>query len=73
MEFLYILVALIVVSIITFFLIQKLGTLNWEQRQRFIVWTYRVKGTARGANGRFESSKMLENRRKKVNGVRSKF
>lgn len=73
MGFLYMIIFLIVISIVTYIFMQKLDVLNSKQTQSFIVWTFRVKGTARGANGRFESSRMLETRRRKVNAARSKF
>ena len=73
MEFLYIIVALIAVSVVTYFLMQRFNFSEKKQIPTVKIETFRVKGTARGAIGRVQTSEMLESRRRKVNGTRSKF
>lgn len=73
MEFLFIIIFLILASCGTYFLMQRfvLSKMSYIQESNFIL--FRVRGTARGATGRYETSAMLEQRREKVNKIGSRF
>ena len=73
MEFLFIIIFLILASCCSYFLTQRLvlSKRSYIQENNFIL--FRVKGTARGATGRYETSAMLEQRREKVNKIGSRF